>query len=67
MQFREPNNEEAIKIAIETNHKVIPAPDPPCASGRALKGGYIVQPAAAGPASTNNEITMMTLDKKNNQ
>ena len=27
----------------------------------------MVQPAEAGPASTNNEITITTLDKKNSQ
>jgi hypothetical protein len=34
---------------METNHKVIPVPDPEIACGNALKGGYIVQPAEAGP------------------
>ena len=56
-----------MNIAMETSHRVIPAPDPPCASGKALSGGYIVHPAAAGPASTKNEITIITLDKKKSQ
>ena len=60
-------NEAAIKTAIETNHNVIPRPEPEIACGNALKGGYIVHPADAGPDSTNNDETIITLDKKNNQ
>ena len=52
---------------METSHRVIPAPEPPWASGKALNGGYIVHPAAAGPASTNKETTIKTLETKNNQ
>ncbi len=56
-----------MNIAIETNHKVIPIPEPGCAIGRALKGGYTVHPAAAGPASANNESIIITEERKNNQ
>jgi len=52
---------------MELNHNVIPSPEPGIACGNALKGGYIVHPADAGPASTNNEITITTLEIKNNQ
>ena len=56
-----------MNMAIDTSHKVIPIPDPGCAIGRALSGGYTVHPAAAGPASTKREITMIMLEVKNNQ
>ena len=49
------------------NQSVIPNPDPGIACGKALRGGYIVQPAAAGPDVTNNDITITTEDKKKNQ
>ena len=52
---------------METNQSVIPRPEPGCACGKALKGGYMVQPAAAGPASTNKDPIIIALDKKNNQ
>jgi hypothetical protein len=54
-------------MAIETNQSVIPIPEPGCAIGSALSGGYTVHPAAAGPASKNREESIITLDKKNNQ
>ena len=56
-----------MKNAIDTNHRVIPAADPGWAWGNALKGGYIVQPAAAGPASTKSEAIINADDIKNNQ
>ena len=56
-----------MNTAMDTNHNVIPKPDPACAIGKALNGGYMVQPAEAGPASTKSESTMMTLERKNNQ
>ena len=34
-----PISDDAIKIAMDTNHKVIPIPDPDCAIGNALNGG----------------------------
>jgi len=43
-----------MNIAIDTNHKVIPSPEPEIAWGKALKGGYIVHPADAGPVSTKS-------------
>jgi hypothetical protein len=67
IKFNEPIKEEAIKIAIEISQSVIPIPDPGWAMGSALNGGYMVQPAAAGPASKNKELTIIMLDKKNNQ
>ena len=56
-----------MKKTIDTNHMVIPAPDPEIASLNTLKGGYTVHPPAAGPVSKNRDINMMTLDKKKNQ
>src|SRR5690606_10724374 len=67
IKLRDPIKEEAIKIAMEISHKVIPIPEPGWAMGRALNGGYMVHPAAAGPASKNKELTIIILDKKNNQ
>jgi hypothetical protein len=67
IKFREPSREEAMKIAIETSQRVIPIPEPGCAIGSALRGGYTVHPAAAGPASTKSESSIMTLDVKNIQ
>ena len=52
---------------MELNHKVIPNPEPGIACGNALNGGYIVQPADAGHASTNKETTIITLEIKNSQ
>ena len=52
---------------MDTSHNVIPIPEPGCAIGNALNGGYIVQPAAAGPASTNREMTIIIEEVKNNQ
>src|SRR5680860_522735 len=48
IKFKDPSSDEAINMAIEMSHKVIPIPEPPMAIGRALKGGYMVHPAAAG-------------------
>ena len=56
-----------MKNAIDTNHRVIPAADPGWAWGSALNGGYIVHPAAAGPASTKSEAIINADDIKNNQ
>src|SRR5690606_11676666 len=67
IKLSDPINEEAMKMAIEINHRVIPIPEPGWAIGRALNGGYMVHPAAAGPASKNKELTIIILDKKNNQ
>ena len=44
-----------------------PTPEPGWANSNALNGGYIVHPAAAGPASTKIELTIKTVDIKNNQ
>jgi len=38
-QINDPINDEAIKMAIETNHNVIPIPDPGIAFGNADNGG----------------------------
>jgi hypothetical protein len=54
-----------MKIAIDTNHNVIPKPEPPIACGKALK--EIVHPEFAGPDSANNDEIIIKLDKKNNQ
>src|SRR5690606_9123701 len=45
--------------AIDTNQSVIPVPEPGIACSTAESGGYIVQPADAGPDSTNNEAIMI--------
>ena len=45
----------------------MPAADPGCAWGNALRGGYIVHPAAAGPASTNSDAIINAEEIKNNQ
>jgi hypothetical protein len=45
----------------------MPIPDPGIACGKALKGGYTVQPPDAAPPSTKSENSMMTLEKKKNQ
>jgi hypothetical protein len=37
--FNDPIKDDAMKIAIDTNHNVIPKPEPPIACGKALKGG----------------------------
>ena len=37
--FNDPNRDDAMKIAMETNHKVIPIPEPGCACGSADSGG----------------------------
>jgi hypothetical protein len=50
-----------------TSHSVIPAPEPGMACGSALSGGYTVQPALAGPPSTNSEASIRTLLRKKNQ
>ena len=39
IQLRLPNNEDKMKIDIDTNHNVIPAPEPGMAFGNADKGG----------------------------
>ena len=39
MKLSDPNKDAAIKIAMEINHRVIPAPEPGIACGKALKGG----------------------------
>jgi len=49
------------------SHKVIPSPDPEIASGTALRGGYIVHPADAGPDWTNKDIIIITHEAKKNQ
>ena len=67
IQFSEPNKDDAMNIAIDTSHSVIPNPEPEIACGNALSGGQIVQPADAAPPSTNNDSNMMTLEMKNNQ
>ena len=56
-----------MKKIIETSHKVIPIPDPGIALGKALKGGYTVQPPEAGPVCTNNELINIMLEIKKNQ
>ena len=56
-----------MKNAIETNHRVIPNPEPGWANSNALSGGYIVHPAAAGPASTKIELTIKTVEIKKSQ
>src|SRR5690606_2258859 len=56
-----------MKSAILINQSVIPAPEPGIACGKALSGGYTVQPAEAGPFSTKREITIITLEAKKNQ
>src|SRR6056300_1129077 len=56
-----------MKIAIDTNQSVMLSPEPGCACGSALSGGYIVHPAAAGPDSTNSEAIIITDDKKKSQ
>ena len=60
-------SEEAMNIAMEINHKVIPVPEPGIDSGKALSGGYMVHPAEAGPDSTNREESMIMLERKNSQ
>ena len=65
--MNEANKEDTINIDIATNHKVIPAPEPGIAWGKALKGGYIVHPADAAPPSTTNEIIIITDETKKNQ
>ena len=52
---------------IEINQSVIPAPEPGIACGSADRGGYTVQPAAAGPDSTKSEVTITTELAKKNQ
>jgi hypothetical protein len=37
--INDPIKDDAMKIAIDTNHNVIPKPEPPIACGKALKGG----------------------------
>ena len=56
-----------MKIAIDTNHNVIPIPEAGILLGNADNGGYTVHPAAAGPDSTNRESTIITEERKNNQ
>ena len=46
---------------------VMPVPEPGIACGRALSGGYTVQPPEAAPPSTNKENTMSRLDTRKNQ
>jgi hypothetical protein len=53
-----------MKIAIDTNHNVIPKPEPPPVV-KHLKEG--VHPEFAGPDSANNDEIIIKLDKKNNQ
>ena len=53
--------------AIATNQSVIPKPEPGMALSNADNGGYTVQPADAGPVSTNIEINNTTEDMKKNQ
>ena len=67
MQFNEPINEDAIKMVIENNHNVIPNPDPDTACGNAESGGQIVQPAIAGPDSTNRDTNINNEERKKNQ
>ena len=52
---------------MEINHNVIPVPEPGIACGRALNGGYTVQPPEAAPPSTNKEKIMIRLDTRKNQ
>ncbi len=52
---------------MEINHNVMPMPEPGIACGKALNGGYTVQPPEAAPPSTNKERSMITLEKKKNQ
>ena len=56
-----------MKIAIENNQSVIHKPEPLTACGSADKGGYIVQPAIAGPDSTNIDPNMISDERKKNQ
>jgi len=56
-----------MNMAIDANHNVIPSPEPETACGSADSGGYIVQPAIAGPDSTKSENNMMQDDTKKNQ
>ncbi len=52
---------------IDTNHMVIPRPEPGSAWGRALKGGYTVHPDEAGPDSMNSDANITREDAKKNQ
>src|SRR5690554_71505 len=56
-----------MNIAMDTNQRVIPNPEPGIACGRAESGGYTVQPAEAGPDSTNSEATIIAAGIKHNQ
>ena len=49
------------------SHNVIPVPEPGIAWGNALKGGYIVHPAEAGPVSTHIELISTTVAIAKNQ
>src|ERR1700746_518352 len=52
---------------IDTNHKVIPKPEPGIACGKADNGGYTVQPPDAGPVSIPKEIIITVHEAKKNQ
>ena len=62
-----PNNVLTINKAIDVSQRVMPSPDPDIACGNALKGGYIVQPPLAGPVDKNNDVNIITLERKKNQ
>ena len=56
-----------MKITMEINQRVIPNPEPEIDCGKADNGGYIVQPAIAGPVSINKEPSIINEEAKKNQ
>src|SRR5712691_1518068 len=66
-KLRPPMVNDAMKKTIPTIQKVCPVSDPGMAPRRADNGGYDVQPPAAAPEPTKNEVRMTTQPHRNVQ
>ena len=64
-KLRPPMVKDAMKSTIPTIHRVCPVSEPGTAPLSAESGGYEVQPPAAAPAPTKNEV-MITMQAGRN-